>query len=236
VLLVHTALSRLGFVPGAARTVIESLLGAVGQSGTIMMPTYSGELSDPAEWRHPPVPAHWVQPILDETPPYDPKLTPTRGMGVVAELFRHFPGVLRSPHPQSSFAARGPFAETLVREHPLDYRFGSRSPLGKLRDIGGKVLLLGAPPETCSLFYLTQEYMTKNVEVLRKAPLLRNDCKAWVQYRDIEYPCAWFGAACDYLCGLGIARRILIGNATSYIFPARVAVEALVTWRHGIGV
>lgn len=236
VLLVHTSLSRLGFVPGAARTVIEALSDAVAPDGTIMMPTYSGELSDPAEWRHPPVPASWIQPILDETPAYDPVLTPTRRMGTVAELFRHLPGVLRSLHPQSSFAARGPHAEHLVGDHPLDFRFGPNSPLGKFRDLDGKVLLLGAPPQTCSLLYLTQSSLDIRTEVGKKAPMMRDGRKVWVAYRDLEYPNAWFADAFAHLCDQGIVRTVTIGAATSHVCPARETVDAVVAWRRRMGV
>ncbi len=235
VVLVHTSLSRLGFVPGAARTVIEALIDVVGNNGTVMMPTYSGELSDPAEWRFPPVPESWIQPILNETPAYDPALTPTRRMGVVAELFRHFPGVTRSPHPQSSFSAWGAHAACLVAEHPMDYRFGPKSPLGKLRDLGGKVLLLGAAFQTCSLLYLTQSAMKSSVEVVRKAPVIGMDGKMWVSYRDHEYPNDWFPDACEHLVSVGLMKMSLVGAAQAYVCEAREAIEEVITWRRNAG-
>ena len=109
----HVSLSALGFVPGGSRAVIEGVVEAL-DGGTLMMPNYSGDLFDPAEWQHPPVPSDWVELILEATPAYDPERTPTRGMGVVAEYFRSFPGVIRSAHPQSSFAARGHLAERVL--------------------------------------------------------------------------------------------------------------------------
>ncbi|MBL26497.1 MAG: AAC(3) family N-acetyltransferase [Rhodospirillaceae bacterium] len=235
-LLAHTSLSKLGFVPGAAQTVIASLLEVVGPGGTLMMPTYSGELSDPAEWRHPPIPESWVQPIIDETPPYDPRLTPTRRMGVVAELFRHYPGVIRSPHPQSSFAAIGPNAEGLVSQHPLNYRFGPESPLGKLKDVGGKILLLGAPLNTCSFLYLTQLYMENNVEIIRKSPIRKDGKSVWVEYKDVVYSNKWFEEAINYLLKIKVAERTKIGSADSYILPARETIDAVLIWRRQTGV
>ena len=100
----HISLSSLGYVPGGARTIIESIIKVI-ENGTLMMPSYSGDLSDPSEWKHPSVPQKSFNKIRDAIPAYDPLKTPTRGMGVVAEYFRSFPGVKRSSHPQSSFTA-----------------------------------------------------------------------------------------------------------------------------------
>ena len=74
-LLVHSSLASLGFVVGGGRTVIDALLDAVGEDGTIMMPTYSGENSDPAEWRRP-QPAGTL-----------PTLSPSRPQPASAKLF-----------------------------------------------------------------------------------------------------------------------------------------------------
>jgi aminoglycoside 3-N-acetyltransferase len=230
-ILVHTSMARLGFVVGAARTVIEALIQAVGVNGTVMMPTYSGELSDPAEWRYPSVPSEWIEKIRAETPAYDPWLTPTRSMGIVAELFRHYPGARRSPHPHSSFAALGKAAAELVDAHPVDYRFGPNSPLGKIADIGGKVLLLGAAPQTCSFYYLSQHYTGSSVHIKKSAPIINRGQREWVDYVDVEYPNAWFNDATNDLVADGIITKSRLGNATCFLMCAPRALDAVVAWR-----
>jgi aminoglycoside 3-N-acetyltransferase len=66
--LVHLAMSQLGWVVGGAEAVIMALLEVLGQEGTLMMPTQTGNNTDPAEWQYPPVPQSWWQVIRDHTP------------------------------------------------------------------------------------------------------------------------------------------------------------------------
>lgn len=236
IVLVHTSLSRLGFIPGAQRAVVEALLATVGPEGTLVMPTFSGELSDPAEWRYPPVPDAWIAPIRAETPPYDEKLTPTRRMGSVAEYFRNCPDVLRSAHPQSSFAAVGRRARDIVDGHGMDFRFGPDSPLGRLYDAGGQTLMLGAPLQTNSMLYLTQHRLGSQVELEKSAPVSVGGQVTWKRYRDFEYTNHWFEDAAAFLLEAGIARRGTTGDAVSHLFPIRATVDAVSDWRRANGV
>ena len=106
-IMVHTSLSSLGFVCGGAQVVIEALLESVGPEGTIMMPTQSWKNLDPAAGVHWQEPEQWWQLIRDNWPAYDKNITPTNSMGAVAEMFRKWPGSLRSDHPARSVAANG---------------------------------------------------------------------------------------------------------------------------------
>src|SRR5882672_4957923 len=78
VLLVHAALSRIGWVVGGAGAVIGALMDALSPDGTLVMPTFSGDLTDPAGWSDPSVPARWLPTVYEHLPAFDPARTPTR--------------------------------------------------------------------------------------------------------------------------------------------------------------
>lgn len=141
--IVHSSLSALGWVSGGAQAVVEALMETITREGTLIMPTHSPQLSDPRNWSNPPVPEGWYERIEASRPPFRPAVTPTQGIGAIAECFRTYPNAFRSRHPVLSFAAWGNDAESIANSQPFDDALGEDSPLGYLYDNGGRVLLLG---------------------------------------------------------------------------------------------
>lgn len=131
--MVHCSLSALGYVCGGAQPVIEALLQTVGETGTIMMPTQSWKNLDPESGVHWQEPQEWWQLIRDNWPAYDKRITPTNTLGAVAEMFRTWPGTLRSDHPARSVAANGQHAQFLTENHDLSNIFGDGSPIALVR-------------------------------------------------------------------------------------------------------
>lgn len=183
-LLVHGSLSALGWVCGGAGAVIEALRQAVGPSGTLVMPAQSSALSEPRHWRAPSVPVAWWPTIREHLPAFDPEVTPTRGMGAVAESFRTQPESQRSGHPTCSFSALGPRAKQILAEQPLDDPFGEASPLARLQELQASILLLGVGYDVCTSLHLAERraFADRQARESTGSPLIVNGRRAWVEY------------------------------------------------------
>ncbi len=229
-ILVHSSLSSIGWVCGGAQAVIMALLQTVGKSGTIVMPAQSGDISDPAEWEHPPVPKEWFEEIYEHMPAFHKEMTPTRGMGVIAELFRTLPHTIRSNHPQSSFTAHGKLAEEIIVDHVLTPHFGMRSPLGKLYKLPAKVLLLGAGFDSCTSFHLAEARHKKMPKKKFGTAMYENGKRVWKWYEDCDYDSDDFDKIGIAFDAAGYATLGKVGNAECKLFDLKLGVDFAYEW------
>ena len=128
--MVHTSLGQIGYVCGGAQTIIEALIDVVGQNGTIMMPTQSWKNLDPETGVHWDADEADWDTIRENWPAYDKAITPTNTMGAVAEMFRSWPGTLRSDHPARSVAAWGKNAKYLTENSEVSIMYYNSEMLG----------------------------------------------------------------------------------------------------------
>jgi aminoglycoside 3-N-acetyltransferase len=84
-------------------------------------------------------------------------------MGLITELFRRSPGVVRSTHPTHSVAAWGAAARTLIEgHHRAKTPCGEHTPYSRLLDCCGKILFLGTGISVMTFFHAVEE----NIEPL----------------------------------------------------------------------
>jgi len=230
--MVHSSLSTLGFVCGGAHTVVQALLDVIGPEGTLMMPTHSGDLSDPAEWGDPPVPETWWETIRATMPAFDATLTPTRSMGAIVECFRHVPGVRRSNHPTVSAAAVGPNATALVAGHELAFGLGESSPQARLYDLDGWVLLLGVSHANNTSLHLG-EYRADWPDkpwTRHSSPVTIDGERRWVTYDDLEEGSADFHLIGADFAATGSETTGVVGAGTGRLCRARDIVDFGTRW------
>lgn len=233
-LLLHSSLKSLGsWVVGGPVAVIHALERILGETGTLVMPTQCGELSDPAGWRNPPVPEAWWETIRQTMPPYEPDLTPCLSMGLIPDTFRKQNGALRSAHPQLSFAARGMHADYIIAHQSLDFGLGEKSPLARIYELGGSVLLLGVGHGNNTSLHLAEyraNYAGKQV-VTNGAPMMVDGRRAWVQYQDIDTDTDDFEALGEaFAAASGQVRTGKIAEADALLMPQAALVDFAADW------
>jgi aminoglycoside N3'-acetyltransferase len=113
--------------------LIRAIRPALGPDGTLVMPSMSD----------------------DDDHAFDVRTTPCIGMGVVADTFWRMPGVRRSDSPHA-FAALGPEADRITAAHPWDFPHGLDSPVGRVYELDGQVLLLGVGHDANTTIHLAE--------------------------------------------------------------------------------
>jgi len=205
VLLVHTSFRAVGPVEGGPLALLRALRRAVGPSGTLVMPAMS-----------------------DGAARFDPRTTPTHEMGVTAELFRQQPGVVRSPHPGASFAAEGPQAARLCAPHPLAPPHGPDSPVGRVHDLDGQVLLLGVSHSENTTLHLAEAIAAVPYSVSHPCVVEIDGRTQTVMIAETDHCCRGFSAADEWLRARALQREGPVGHAHARLFDARILVALAV--------
>lgn len=226
IVLVHTSLSKVGWVNGGAPAFVDALMEVISESeGTIVMPAQTGDWSEPSKWQHPPVPESWWETIRETMPAFHPDKTPCPYMGVVADAFRTYPKVMRSSHPAVSFAAWGKDASELMANHSINFGLGEQSPLKKLYDKDALILAVGTDYDTSTAMHLG-EYRAPNPPLTEEGvPILENGKRVWKTYTDIELDEDQFIAVGRQLEEKGVVTQGLIGSAQAKLYRLKDAVD-----------
>lgn len=231
-IMVHTSLSSMGFVCGGAQIVIEALLESVGADGTILMPTQSWKNLDPTAGVHWEEPEEWWQIIRDNWPAYNKDITSTNTMGAVAEMFRKWPGTLRSDHPARSVAANGKYAAYLTQDHDLFNIFGEGSPIGKLYELDGYVLLIGVGYDKNTSLHLADvraDYPGKHNSTEYSA-VMENGQRVWKSYDTLFVDGEDFEEIGEAFENRHSVQKVTLGNATITLMKQRELVDFAVQW------
>lgn len=154
--LIHSSYKSLGGVEGGIDTFISAVKDTVGTDGTVMFPTFTYDF------------------VNKDNPVFDIEKTPSC-VGMIPEVFRKGKGVKRSLHPTHSVAVWGKDRDWYIEKHHKDkVCVGENSPIYKLKDTGGKILMVG-----CGI---THNTLIHGLEILVRPPYAMA-----VDYTDPEY-------------------------------------------------
>ncbi|HEX5847574.1 MAG TPA: aminoglycoside 3-N-acetyltransferase [Rubrobacter sp.] len=242
VVMVHCRLSALGRVVGGAEAVVRAIMDVVGPGGTLV--AYTGwqdappddiDALDGAERRA----------YLEGQPVYDPRVALSRrDHGRVPELLRTWPGALHSWHPEAGVAAVGTLAGEITASHPLDDAYGAGTPYARLVELGGRVVMLGAPLDTVTLVHHAEAIakVPDKRRISYRYPIDEGGERVWRTFSDIDtgegaLPYERVLGKDDYVSYLagsalaaGCGKSGEFGNATAYLFEAPQLVEHAVAW------
>lgn len=138
ILMVHSSFDTfLPMYKGTAKELVSALVEFCGPDRTLVMPSFvMGGRTYEAE-------------IYFQSRPFDVRTTPSE-MGLVAEIFRRTPNVLRSLHPTASLCALGPLARELTTgHHKAQKGLGPDGPFGVMTRRSTAILGLGVEYYRC---------------------------------------------------------------------------------------
>lgn len=139
-LLVHSSMKSIGQVEGGADTVLDALSEYM-KEGLLVLPTHT--------WSY----------INADNPIFHVEHSPVC-VGILPELFRKRPGVVRSWHPTHSVAALGSDAAAFTKDdHLFDTPCARGSAWGKLLDRRASILLVGVDLKRNTFIHGVEEWV-----------------------------------------------------------------------------
>jgi len=202
VLLVHTSFRSVRPIEGGPAGLVEAIRQSLGPRGTLVMPSWTGS---------------------DEEV-FDPERTPAApDLGIVADTFWRMPGVLRSRHP-FAFAALGPEAARFTADPlPLPPHVPA-SPVGRVHDLDGQVLLLGVGHDANTTLHLAEILAAVPYGLPKHCTIERGGRRVQVKYRENDHCCQRFALADEWLRERGLQAEGPVGSAHARLSRARAIV------------
>lgn len=199
----HTSFRRVRPIEGGPLGLLDALRSALGPDGTLVMPAWTG----------------------DDEEPFDPRSSAAAAdLGVVADTFWRQPGVLRSEHP-FAFAAAGPLASRIV-SGPLPLPpHRPESPVGRVHDANGQVLLLGVGHDADTTLHLAEVLAGVPYALWKHCTMVEAGRRQRIRYQENDHCCARFALADEWLRAEGLQLEGSVGLAHARLVRARHIVD-----------
>lgn len=190
---------------GGPTGLISALRAALGSDGTLVMPSMS----------------------YDDDHVFDKFTSPCPEMGIVADTFWRLPGVLRSDN-NHAFAAVGPQAEQILAPHPFEIPHGPDSPVGRIHELDGQILLLGVGQDANTTIHLCENLAGVRYRRDQHVTVLQDGKPTRLDYREIDHCCQNFNLADGWLDEKNLQRRGQVGHAEARLIRSRDLVAVVI--------
>lgn len=221
--LVHSSLSKIGFVEGGPKTIVDALFDVIGVEGTLLFPCF------PSIGRN--------KTHLEEHPFFDIKNTPSQ-MGSITEYFRKLEGCKRSFHPTDAVCAIGPLADYYTNSHFGQLTpYNEHSPFRKLCSKNGKILMLGTTLNgACTNLHTLEDAVDFKYPVydnkVFEVKMIDTEGKESMMKTKVHNPVYSAKRNCDALKPMfekeGVLINGVIGEAKSMLIDANRMLEVMV--------
>jgi aminoglycoside 3-N-acetyltransferase len=222
--LVHSSLSKIGYVSGGPSTIIDALISVVGQSGHILMPNSPN--------------AGLQLEYIRDLMCFDVNNDASK-LGAITEAFRTYQGAIRSEHPTEPVSCFGPNAKSFTKDHFGNLTpYNKNSPFYKVSERKGKILYIGVTFDNAGTNLHTLEdavedfhepvYFEETFDVQIKSAdgTLRN------MKTKVHNPVQSAKRKCDGLIPLFEQRKVLFkasfGNAETLVVDAERMLQVMI--------
>lgn len=198
VLLVHIAFSKVKPVENDMLGLIDALETVISPEGTLVMPSM-----------------YWDEEI------FDPLTTDCcENMGIVADTFWRQPDVLRGDNAHA-FAAKGTHAKHITASQPLDIPHGLDSPVGRIYELDGYVLMLGIDQTANTTIHLAENLAGVRYRTQTDLLIMQDNKPTRIKYGEINHCCQNFQLVDNWLNERGLIRKGNIGHAEARLMRSQ---------------
>ncbi|MDH3222098.1 MAG: AAC(3) family N-acetyltransferase [Gemmatimonadota bacterium] len=205
ILLVHTSYRAVRPIDGGPEGLIAALRSVLGPGGTLVMPAWGNTDDEPFD------------PERHETSP---------GLGVLPRTFWKLPGVQRSRHVHA-FAAAGPEASSILRDPlPLPPHI-PESPVGRVWEADGQVLLLGVNHDANTTVHLAEVLAGVPYWIPKYCTVLEGGRPVRVDYGENDHCCQRFRLVEGWLKASGLQVEGPVGSGVARLVRSRSVVDVV---------
>ena len=134
--------------------------------------------------------------------------------------------MLRSDNP-SAFAAIGKHATRITAPHPIDPPHGLDSPVGRVYEVDGQVLLLGVGHDASTTIHLAESLAGVRYRRRKYVTVVKEGKPTQVDYQEIDHCCQNFNLVDRWLEEKGFQHKGHVGHAEARVARSQDIIDVV---------